>query len=240
MDQKINVTVNGDTLKILTGTVETPLPLRDERQQSTKFTGNISTPRIMLMHPNGFFNTTKTVVIVDRQAAFIEAESNPGEAVNHSVMGVITLNTEIEELKLGKKSAFPQDDFWQFLKTDGKRFFPDASELTNLVIAVRGFKAKVEAILQNDKDDKSNVNQVYNKKVEVSDFPDLITLEAPIFKASAPVRMVLEVCYNVTNNEVYFWFQSSDYKKMVQDGVNKAIDTELEEITKAGFQFIEK
>lgn len=239
-DQKFYVTAQGDTLKILTGTLPTPLADRDERQQKTSFEGNISTPFILLTHPNKFYSTEKTVVTVDRQARTIIAQSAPGEAVDHFVKGVITLNKEFDELQIGKKNAFPQDEFWQFLKVDGKRFFPDASDLANLVGAVRGFKAKVEAVLQNEKDIKSNVNQIFSNKVEVDGFPDKIMVEAPIFKAAPPVNFFLDIAYKVVNNEVFFWFESSDYKKLLQDGVNELIDREITKIEEKGFTVIEK
>jgi hypothetical protein len=240
-EQKIIVQPQGDTIKILTGNLPTPLADRDERLQSTKWEGNIGTPGTMLLHPNKYFTTEKTVVQVDRQNKTIEAWSNPGEAVNHYVKGTITLNKELEILRIGEKKAFTQDDFTELLRKDGKRFFPNVSELTTLIGAVKGFAAKVNAQLENSKDQRGNVNQIYKKKVEVPGFPENITIEVPIFKADVPVTFVLDVNYDVLDSGIYFWFDSTDYKKLVQDGVNALIDGCLMQIGEAsGFTVIEK
>lgn len=240
-DQNFYVTAAGDTLKIIQGVEPTPLPLRDERLNSTEWAGNIGLPGIMLNHPNQYFQKDKTVVMVDRQKRTIEAWSNPGEAVNHHVKGTIELNAELAVLKINERKAFTQDDFLELLKKEGKRFFPSAAELTNLIAAVRGFAAKVNSQLENTKDPRGNVNQIYKKKVEVPGFPENITIEAPIFKADRLITFVLDISYDVLDSGIYFWFDSSDYKKLVQDGVNSLIDGCLMQIgEESGFIVVEK
>lgn len=227
------------TINFIHGTAPKQLDAIDDRARPTSHTGTISTPAIILLHPNKHYDTLKTVVNIDRQKRIISAESAPGEYMNHKVSGSIDLNPDLDKLKINQAYAFRRDDFYRFLKTES-RFFPDKATHAKLVAAVKDFQATAAIDFKNTTADRGNKDDKFKKEVKAPDMPQAIIVEIAVFKGENKVKMILDVQFDTVDNNVAFWFESSELNEAVENETERRLNDELKLITDAGFKVIEK
>lgn len=227
------------TITFIHGTSPKQLDAIDDRPKPTSHSGTISTPAIILLHPNKHFDTTKTVVKLDRKDRIISAESAPGEYMNHRVSGSIDLNPDLDKLKINHAYAFRRDDFYRFLKTES-RFFTDKASHAKLVAAVKDFQATAAIDFKNTTADRGNKDDKFKKEVKAPDMPQSILVEIAVFKGENKVKMVLDVQFDTVDNNVAFWFESSELNEAIEDETERRLKDELKLITDAGFKVIEK
>lgn len=206
-----------------------------------KFDGVLSSPFNFLKHREGQVDKTYAVVTVDRKNLTITAETNPNNSVeNDIVTGSIQVNPDLKNFKINQVgSQFSRETLIGFLRTN-RQYFPDKEAHGQLMSTVRNLQVKVNITSGRQEDNRGNKNQQFDKTVDAENVPVTTIIEIPVFIGERPVRLQLDICYDTSEQNVFFWFESPELNEVIYNASNERIENEIKLIEELGYLVIEK
>ncbi|WP_346320936.1 hypothetical protein [Chitinophaga sp. YIM B06452] len=241
MPKELTLNVAGDRLIIEDRSGQLPeLPPIPKRLQFSA-SGVLTSVYLFLAHREKDIDKRFAVVMVDRKALTIEAQTNPNNSIeNDTVLGKIEVNPELRGFKINQVgSNFSRETLMGFLRTN-RQYFPDKEAHGQLLSTVKNLKVNVNINASRTEDNRGNKANEFDKKVTAENVPVSTIIEIPVFVGEKPVRLALDICYDTTEQNVFFWFESAELNEVIYEASNERIEAEVGKIQELGFLVLEK
>lgn len=235
--QDVNVTVKGDTLTVLEGKI-----LEQKPPEKISLSGDIKSVsgflKIRAASGKGVqeIDKAKSVVIVDKKNLTIQLLIDPENHYGANVLGKLEKSDEITPFCINQVKTFSKEELVKLIKFN-KLFFDDATKHSEMLMAFQKVSSTVNIKANDSSDDRGNKERAFVKEV-TTNAPTEFILNAPIFKGFEPVRFRVEVCLDVTEGSVRFWFESVELHEVMQKKVDEIFSEELK--SAQGFVIINK
>ena len=218
--------LSGDTLTILEGkALEQRQPLKIEIRGDINSVSNFL--KVRKVSGTGFqaIDISKAIITVNKFAKNIFLETDPENVYGSTVSGNLEQSKEIEQFFINSNKTFSKLELVKLLKFN-KLYFADATKHAEMLLAFQKVESSV-SIKQNDSsDDRGNKERAFVKEV-ISNAPTEFILDIPIFKGFPHVTFRVEVCLDVTEGSVKFWFESTELHELIQSSINAIFEGEL-------------
>lgn len=199
--------------------------------------GTISAPSEFVSKRNTEFGDKITHVLysyTDKKIQLLVNEQHLSQS--HQITGSLIDSDELGQLPIFKGIGSPvlkqAKDLIQLLRFNKGLFF-DASEFDAVMKGVGNLKAKVsreiESITNNaHKGERRTLDDI---KIE-GNFDLNFRLNIPLFKGHGKVVFAVDVCYEVKDNGIFFWLESTELTATIQEQTKTIIDKELTQLSK--------
>jgi len=230
MDPKITIVPPGDTLNIFTGKALDP-----KYPEKIRVSGNIESVKNFLEKRyaagkgNGLqeVDKQKAVVTVDDIAMTILLQLDPENHFGVEVKGQLEFNPDLVQFHINDNQTFSREAMIKLLKFN-KRFFADPLKHEELLDSYMKLNLSGSTQIKSESDDRGNKDVAFKKNIDSQNIPKNFVLELPIFKGQAVKRFRVDICIDVTNASVSFWFESVELVELIEEGKKEIIEKQLE------------
>lgn len=223
MENKINVTVEGNQITILEGKANTP-----KEPINLGIIGNIdSISRFLEKRLSLAYSDSH--VIVNREKLKMALMLNPTNPYTAGVVeGKIIEPEIINSLGINTGKHYMPHELADFLKMN-RFLFTSKDVANNLISELRDFKAKIDKECEMRKDERGNIAAKRSQIVN-SNIPDGFVIEIEIFKGLGKKAVAVEICINPET--IGCTLISPQLNEIRQEILNEIIDSEIEKIKK--------
>ena len=182
---------------------------------------------------------------IDKQKATIEfnerlksvvLNTDPSSPIQTSVVGELEVYEKLEQFGINKEKFYGQNELEKFVRMN-RFFFADKEKHASLVSSLKNLKAKIDAEITSEKDNRGNRNVGLKKEVKTDIAADFV-LSIPLFKNSTPVTFRVEICYEFTDSTMRFWLESVELEELQMDAVTKEFAEQKQHFNELGFVVI--
>lgn len=227
-NQNLHVKFEGDGQQktLLIGQALTP---REKDQHNVE--GDISAPADYAIYrkPDPKFahvqinSTARTILFV----------VDENDELSHTVKGSLELAPELSYFPTGYSNKKSLQEFRDLIKS-GKRFMRDESEYQSLLKMLTDFKAHAEIKASNQKDDRGNLNQSVEVRLNTG-VAENLNIKVPIFVGTDPVPVTLQICCEANNTgQITFWLLSPELDELIDEMGKKLLQEQAERFKGAG------
>lgn len=233
----VNVTVKGEVLTILEGKA-----LEQKPSEKIKITGDIKTVSnfLSIRKKSGTgvqsIDLSKAIVIVDKKGLSIELLIDPENHYGAEITGKLERSDEIIPFFINQNKTFSKEELVKLIKFN-KIFFDAPTKQAEMLLAFQKVSSTVNIRANDSADDRGNKERAFVKEV-TTNAPTEFILNIPIFKGFDSVRFRVEICLDVTDGSVRFWFESTELHELTQTTVDIIFNEELK--SAEGFVIIKK
>lgn len=219
MEQKINITATGDTLTILEGkTLELKHP------EKIRLSGNIQSISAFLSKRyagrvgKGLqeVDKEKAVVIVDADKMTMHLDIDPENFFGAEVLATLLFTPELLAFHINDNHEFTRESMIKLLKFN-KRFFADPLKQEQLLEAYMKLNLSGSTMIKAESDDRGNKDLQFKKAIASQNIPQSFALEIPIFKGQPVEKFRVDICLDVTESSVRFWFESVELVELIEE-----------------------
>lgn len=212
----------------ISGTIGAPLEFLSRRFGHSEHGYAIENPSkadVMMSH----FDPTRCHVLINREkVTILLVIDEHDEYKRGTVLGTLELHPKFKEFGINQPKVWHPNDLGQFMKMN-RAFFPDKGKNMSLVSELKNFEARVDSIIQKQKEDKGSFADNYSGVV-TSNLPDLFTVELPVFKGYAKEMIEVEFYATVSGREVMLQLVSPAATELFETLRDKCIDEQIEKI----------
>lgn len=175
------------------------------------------------------FDHTRCHVLVNREDVSITLVFDEHDEYKRgTVNGTLQLNPKFKEFGINSDKDWDPNELGQFLKMN-RAFFPDKSRNMQLVSELKNFVAKVDTIIEKQREDKGNFKDNYSGVV-TSNLPDTFSIEIPVFKGYQKEVIEIEFYATTSAREVWLRLVSPGANELFETLRDKCIDEQIKEI----------
>lgn len=213
-----------------------PIP----KEKAYSFKGVLGCVVDFLSHRQGIINKQLAIVWVDSKSLTIEAQTNPNTDLNDVVTGSIQLNPDLVAFKINKVgNNFSREQLVGFLRTN-RQYFPDKEAHGQLLSTIKNLSVKVNIAAGRNEDGRGYRSNNYEKTVESENIPVSCMIEIPVFVGERPIKLSLDICYDTSDSNVYFWFESPELNESIHTESASRMEDEVKKIKDLGYLVLEK
>lgn len=231
-EQKFYITPTGNEITIREGQATAQLPLKEP--QIINVSGDIKTISNFLeirkenAHSSQVLDANKIIVTVDKTARTITMELDPENHYGATINGKLYSAPELAAFQINS-GTFSREGFLKVVRFN-KLWFNDKELHSKLVQNLSNITIKTEAELQQANDRQGNKNNSYDQKAKVPDtWIRTFDLLIPIFKGFEPVKINMEICFEVTPSGFSFWLESPELVEFTEAQLDKIFEDALTE-----------
>lgn len=180
--------------------------------------------------------TDMAIVTVDKKALSIELQLDPENFYGPTITGKLELSDELVQFHINKNKTFTKEELVKLIKFN-KINFDEPTKHADLLLAFQKVSSTVNIRANESADDRGNKERAFVKDVTTS-APTEFILNIPIFKNQDAVRFRVEICLDVTEGSVRFWFESVELHELIQSVRDQIFAEELKSCE--GFVIINK
>jgi len=125
-----------------------------------------------------------------------------------TITGVVEESSVISKFGINKTNKYTSKDLAKIIKMN-LFYFADQSEAKKVIIALNKFEAKISTTLEDHKDTRGNIKNLFQREVE-SNVPDKIVFRSEIIKGQHPIEFNVDICAESTNAGVEFYLESTE------------------------------
>lgn len=240
MSNEIKFNITGDKLVIEERKGNLPELPPIPRQKPYVFSGVLGCVIDFLKHRLPIVDKQLAIVSVDYQKLTIHAQTNPNTELNDIVTGSIQVNPDLTAFKINKVgNNFSREQLVGFLRTN-RQYFPDKEAHGQLLSTIKNLQVKVNISAGRNEDNRGNRNNNYEKTVDAENIPVSCIVEIPVFVGERPIRLSLDICYDTSDSNVYFWFESPELNESIFNESNTRMNDEVKKIKELGFLILEQ
>lgn len=229
--------LTGNTLTVLQGNVlDTKPPEKISISGDIKSVNTFLGVRLKAGTGKQTIDKSKAVVVVDKKKLTIQLLLDPEDHYGANVLGTLEKSDELAPFCINQNKTFSKEELVKLIKFN-KIFFDDASKHAEMLLAFQKVSSTVNIKSNDSADDRGNKERAFVKEV-TTNAPTEFILNIPIFKGFDNVRFRVEVCLDVTEGSVRFWFESTELHELMQKAVDEIFGQELK--SAAGFVIINK
>lgn len=229
MEQKINITATGDTLTVLEGkTLELKHP------EKIRLSGNIQSISAFLLKRyagrvgKGLqeVDKEKAVVTVDADKMTMHLDIDPENHFGAEVLATLLFTPELLAFKINENHEFTREAMIKLLKFN-KRFFADPLKQEELLESYMKLNLTGNTQIKAESDDRGNRDVQFKKNIDSQSIPKSFVLEIPIFKGQPVEKFRVDICIDVTEGSVRFWFESVELVELIEERKKSIFESEL-------------
>lgn len=230
MDElKVNVTTTGNEVVIRTGDALPPSP-----PKKISISGDINAVKSFLQKRTAefkglgpqFVNPETTIVIVDEEKMTVNLLLDPHDINGTEVLAQLLFSPDLEKFNINKNKKYTRAELTQLLKFS-RRYFPNQEQYQKLLESYMKLNLTTTGSLKDEQDSRGNKDLQFKKEVSAQ-VPNSFIIELPIFKGKEPVRFMVDICLDVSEAQVHFWFESTELddiinkqkKEIIQDAIS--------------------
>jgi hypothetical protein len=157
----------------------------------------------------------KAVVIVDQAAMRIILQLDPENHFGLEVAALLEFTDEIKAFHINDNHLFTRETMIKLLKFN-KRFFADPMKQETLLESYMKLNLTGSTQIKSESDDRGNKDVQFKKTIESQNIPSSFVLEMPIFKGQAVEKFRVDICLDVTEGSVRFWFESVELHELIE------------------------
>lgn len=207
------------------------------RPSKVKIAGNIHAVTDFIKTRHETLDKLKCVIVFDEAKGILTLSSDP--TFPESDFEVIAKIEDFDDLKafgINKEKYYSLKDIEKLIRMN-RFWFADKDEHMKLCGQLKAFTAKVQSELQSEADRRGNQNKAFSKQV-TSDLAADFVLNIPIYKGCAHNLFRVEICYDVTDSQVRFWFESVELFELQKTALNDGFEKQLQNIKELGYTVI--
>jgi hypothetical protein len=152
------------------------------------------------------------LVIVNKEELTIELLLNPEDHFAPKVLGTLLPEPELEKWGINTTQTFTKEQLVKLIKFN-KMVFKDPTKHAEMLLAFQKVSSTVNIKTNESSDERGNKERAFVKEV-TSNAPTEFILEIPIFKGFPASSFRVEVCLDVTEGSVRFWFESVELNEL--------------------------
>lgn len=220
--------VEGSTLTVLTGK-----SLEEKAPEKIEISGDIRTVssflRVRKDSGTGLqiIDKTRAVVLVDKKNRSIELQLDPENFYSPVITGTLEDADELIPFNINTVKTFTKEELVKLIKFN-KLFFSDATKHAEMLLAFQKVSSTVNISQKDSSDDRGNKERDFVKQVETN-APTEFVLDIPVYKGFPGYRFRVEVCLDVTEGSVRFWFESIELHELRMKLIEEIFTEELKE-----------
>jgi len=206
--------LKGGTLTILEGKA-----LEQKPPQNIVLSGDIKTVSNFLGVRNNLgsglqvVDKSKAVILVDKNGLSIDLLLDPENVYGAVVKSKLELSDELTQFCINKNKTFTKEELVKLIKFN-KINFDEPTKHAELLLSFQKISSTVNIRANESADDKGNKERSFVKEV-TSNTPTEFILNIPIFKNFDAVRFRVEICLDITEGSVRFWFESIELHELI-------------------------
>lgn len=231
--QTLNVRVDnniGNTLTILEGKA-----LEQKYPEKIVLSGNIESIKNFLdKRYNGSVGKSlqevdkeKAIVLVDAEAMTMQLLLDPENCFGLEVTAELEHTVDLLQFQINSNQTFSREAMIKLLKFN-KRHFADPLKHEELLASYMKLNLSGSTQIKSESDDRGNKDLAFKKIIDSQNIPHNFSLEMPIFKGQAVEKFKVEICLDVTNASVSFWFESVELAELIEVRKTQIFDKQLE------------
>lgn len=168
------------------------------------------------------------VILVDKKAMTICLKTNPQDVYGTVITGKLALSDEL--VAFGINQPGKQHNRKPFL--DLIRFnrihFSDMDTHSALVSGVQQLSVSNTQKLDAKDDTRGNKSMGFDKTVNSDKIPMKFVLDIPLFNGYEKVKVMVDVCLDVSEANVVFWLESVELSELLQTKRDELMKEQLE------------
>ena len=229
--------INGNILTILEGkALELKPPEKLEISGDIKSVANFLDIRKGQGKGVQAVDLSKAIVIVDKKDLTIELLIDPENHYGATIIGTLEKSDELTPFHINQNKTFTKEELVKLIKFN-KIFFDEPTKQAEMLAAFQKISSTVNIRSNDSSDDRGNKERAYVKEV-ATNAPTEFILNIPIFKGFPSSRFRVEVCLDVTEGSVRFWFESVELHELMQTMIDIIFNEQLK--SAYGFVIINK
>lgn len=220
--------LSGDTITVLEGkSLELKAP------EKISISGDIKTVNTFLKvrkeDGTGLqtIDTSKAVAFVDKKALTISLHLDPENHYGAKITGTLQKSDELAPFCINQNKTFTKEELIKLLKFN-RLFFDDFTKHAELLLAFQKVSSTVNIKTNESSDDRGNKERAFVKDV-TTNAPTEFILNIPVFKGFPANRFRVEICLDVTEGSVRFWFESVELHEIMESQVDSIFTEQLSE-----------
>lgn len=208
--------INGNTLTVLEGAA-----LEQKHPEKIKLSGNIASVKQFLdkRYTGGKgkslqeVDREKAVVLVDQKGMIIKLLLDPENCFGLEVVASLEVTDELKAFHINDNHQFTRESMIKLLKFN-KRFFDNPLKHEELLEAYMKLNLSGSTSVKNESDDRGMKDMAFKKTINSQNIPLGFVLEIPIFKGQNVEKFRVDICLDVTDASVRFWFESVELDEL--------------------------
>lgn len=228
MELKLNATVNGNELTVLTGKA-----LEQKYPEKINLVGNIHSVANFLEKRNENSNgielqevdKRKAVVLVDESKFEVSLFLDPQNPFGTEIHAKLELTPELTQFQINGTKQYSREELVKLLRFN-RRFV--TGDFQSLLLAYQKLQLNTVTNLKQESDTRGNKLANFEKSVDSSTIPNEFVLNIPVFKGFPSLTFRVEICFDTTDQSVRFWFESVELDEIIKVRSKEIIDAQLE------------
>ncbi|MNE02794.1 hypothetical protein D3C80_952760 [compost metagenome] len=226
---QINITLLGDEKEVIIRhgeALELVAPLKNN------ITGTIDAPGNYWEHfkKSTIVSTTISsdlaIVLVNQEEGYIILKVDPTDSLAAEVKGQLLPAAELDVFSINSNRLFTRDELIKTLRMN-RILFKDKDSHAALINNITKFEAKVRKEIELDNDRRGNSSASVKKEI-TSDIPLDFSLSLPAFKGQAKLSFFVEICFDITDGGIRFWFESVELKELIDTQREQILNQQIE------------
>jgi hypothetical protein len=190
-----------------------------------KIVGQIHAPAEYLAKRGKYLNRENTHLLIDEQNARIELVLLDNTELKGNVVGKMMVNPEYEAFRINKAEWDSPKELGEFLRKN-RAYFTDREKMSELIMSLLNFKAKVEKELERSDDKRGNKRDLVEQRIS-TDVPSTFMLTMPLHKGGEPSKFEVELFFDVRDAGCKLSLQSIEAQEILRAEVQEAILQQL-------------
>ena len=209
---------------------EAPKQLDQLAPNQINLSGTIDAPLDFLRKRVADIDQHKAHIIVCRDSLSIMLVFDEDSAYTRGVVvGKLRLSSVFESFGINKPSVrWEPEELGQFLKLN-RALFVSREENMKVVAALKSFDAKVNQVVQREKQENGNKASTFRQAVD-SNIPASFKLLIPVVAGSVPTEINVETFTTIDGSEVSIHLISPGANEVVEDMRNRYISQVVDEL----------
>lgn len=170
---------------------------------------------------------SKAVILVDKNDLSITLNLDPENHYGVSLKGKLELSDELLQFHINKNKTFTKEELVKLIKFN-KINFDEPTKHSELLLSFQKISSNVNIRANESADDRGNKERAFVKDV-TTNTPTEFILNIPIFKNHEAVRFRVEICLDVTEGSVRFWFESVELHELIQSMRDQIFNDQLKD-----------
>lgn len=210
--------IQGNILTVLEGNA-----LELKHPEKINLSGNIESIKNFLAKRYGG-EEGKGLQVVDKKSAIVTVDEanmsmllqlDPENCFGTEVFAKLELTDEIKQFNINSNKLFTREEMIKLLKFN-KRFFADPLKHEALLSSYMKLNLTGNTQIKAESDDRGNRDMAFKKTIDSQNIPQSFALEMRIFKGQEVKKFRVDICIDVTEGSVRFWFESVELVELME------------------------
>lgn len=163
------------------------------------------------------------VITVDEDDVTIILSTHPNDEYGTVVTARMNYTEEFKEWGINTTKQFTREALVKLIRFN-RRYFDSPEKYESLLKAYMSLQISAQTEVKAASDNRGNKNNLFGKVVNSENIPTEFILVIPVFKGQPAERFRVEICIEVTEGSVRFWFESPELSDMIATRKKEVFD----------------